>query len=90
MSQAKLIELRRDTNLAIDAIRSSHRMKVVNWPVNWADLRCIDARRWEDADGDTGHTVTISEADPCASEFAQAVAQALGTKWGNVDVMTEW
>ena len=86
--QAKLIELRRDTNDVLGSIKS--RRAGYNWPVNWADLHCVDAQHWQDADGDKGYTVIISEASPEATELARMVAEALGTKWGRVNVITEW
>ena len=61
------------------------------WCVNWGDLRCVDVRRWESMDGDTGIEVLVEEADPSNWEFSRYVTNYVFERLGVVvDVRTEW
>lgn len=63
----------------------------IDGAVNWADLSCVAAERYETDLGETGVRVYIEEADPGASALRAFVAQQLAVAGHpNVEVITEW
>lgn len=59
--------------------------------VNWADLRCLEARVFTTDDGETGYQVFIEEAAPDAHELQAFVGAKLREAgFPVVEVVTEW
>jgi len=60
-------------------------------PVNWADLRCIEARQIVSDSGMVHREVLIEEASPDAIRFKSAVTKRLwDLGWSAVFVVTQW
>lgn len=81
--------LRRAADLACDmAIKDPHRPAGA---INWADLSCTRAERYQDDSGEIGYRVLIEEADPGAIELIEYISDKL-TEMGcpDVEVVTEW
>lgn len=59
--------------------------------INWADLSCTRAERYQDDSGEIGYRVLIEEADPSATELHAYIAGRL-VEMGcpGVEVVTEW
>lgn len=59
--------------------------------INWADLSCTRAERYQDDSGEIGYRVLIEEADPGATELHAYIAGRLAEMGcPDVEVMTEW
>ncbi len=83
----KLKALRAAANEAIGLIDPTD----IRGPVNWADLRCTEARQVLTDAGETRYEVLIEEADPAADRLQEAVEKYLTNHgWPGVGVVTEW
>jgi hypothetical protein len=59
--------------------------------INWVDLGCHEAMRWENDQGDTGYTVTIEEASPGQPQLGLFIGAHLrASGFENVNVVFEW
>ena len=89
MTQQDLKKLRAATNDAIGVIETwDDRPRE---PVNWADLRCVQAAWVVTDEGESYAEVTIEEAAPECPQFQAAVARELEKLgWPGVRVVTEW
>lgn len=86
--QYDLIELHAATNRAIAL---AHNDKSIGGPVNWGDLKCIDARKWQNNYGETGYSVLIDEASPEADQFCTFIHKKLAEfGFQGIEVNTEW
>jgi len=57
--------------------------------INWADLRCVEARQYAGKDG--AWTITVEEADPGAQSFCREIENRLFQCYRiRADVHTEW
>ena len=84
---ASLKELKAATDAAIGAIKISP----CNGPVNWADLRCVEARWVVTDEGESYYEVLIEEAGPDAIALQRLVQTDLYLAgWKDVRVVTEW
>ena len=84
-----LQRLRAATDAALTAA-FAHR-EDIGGAVNWADLRCLEARVFTSDDGETGLQVFIEEAAPDAQELQEFVGEHLRQAgFLVVEVVTEW
>ena len=60
----KLHNFLKKLQVTTDGICALNRAEPIKDAYNAADLRCVDAEYWENADGDNGFRVWISEAAP--------------------------
>jgi len=59
--------------------------------INWADLSCTRAERYQDDSGEIGYRVLIEEADPGAIELIEYISDKLAEMGcPDVEVVTEW
>jgi len=59
--------------------------------INWGDLGCHEAMRWENDMGDTGYTVTIEEASPGQQDLGLFIDHHLRVAgFHNVSIVFEW
>lgn len=59
--------------------------------VNWGDLGCHEASRYETDRGETGYFVTISEASYNASDLMFFISRELkNSGFANIEVRLEW
>lgn len=80
-----------ETNRALDAAKAYGRDKFRADAINWGDLCCVSAERYETQNKLTGLRVWIEEAAPDATRLQTHVREWLGKKgWGLVEVSTEW
>jgi len=84
-----LAELR---SCAEDACQAAQeKREAIGGAVNWADLGCVDARKWQDCWGNEGLTVYIEEASESAVNLQSFVSEYLRDRgWRGVEVVTEW
>lgn len=54
--------------------------------INWADLRCVEAKEFKDG----RWLILIEEAEPGCAQFQTAVWEALHERGINAIVKTEW
>jgi hypothetical protein len=85
----ELSVLRKVVNVILEEARASP-TKICG-PINWADLRCVQAERYETDEGDIGYRAIISEAAP----DAYALHMHLSTRMAeqgifDVEIVTEW
>lgn len=60
-------------------------------PINWGDLRCLEASHVQTDDGRKYHRVVIEEASPECPEFCKYIAERLAESgFKGVEVLTEW
>lgn len=84
----KLTKLRNDTDAVISEIEHGD---PINEAINWADLRCVEARCVLTDQGDQYLEVIIEEASPDAAKLQDAIRGGLERKgWEGVVVVTEW
>ena len=63
----------------------------INGPINWGDLGCATAERYQDEAGRIGFRVLIEEAAPEAHELQEYIACGLAEMGClDVEVLTEW
>lgn len=83
----KLRRLRRATDAAITRAT----LNKCFGPINWADLRCVEAQAILNDSGEERLCVVIEEASPDAVELHRIVNADLAKHgWPNVEVSTEW
>jgi hypothetical protein len=59
--------------------------------INWGDLGCVSAERYETDEDDFGYRVLIEEAAPDAYHLQKFIANYLDEHgFSYVEVMTEW
>lgn len=59
--------------------------------INWADLSCTRAERYQDDSGEIGYRVLIEEADPGAIKLIKCISDNLAEMGcPGVEVVTEW
>lgn len=91
-----LVELKEATDRIIEDVYDDrlaiHLDKVVcKDAVNWASLRCIEARESVNHKGERNFEVLIEEAAPDAYEFQQDVMRRLhDAGFHGIEVMTDW
>lgn len=86
-----MIELYNDTNTVIDEIKNNNKEGLEGEPINWGDLGCINAERYEDMAGNKGFRVYVSEASEDAHKLKSLVCDMLGEYgYTNIEVITEW
>ena len=67
------------------------RKKKINGAINWADLKCVEARQWSAWPTETGYTVIIQEADPVNLELRAFINQYLERMgYYGIDIEMEW
>lgn len=86
---SELAELR---SCAEDACQEAYENRAgINGAINWGDLGCVDARKWQDCWGNEGMTVYIEEASESATELHSFIREYLKDRgWSGVEVVTEW
>lgn len=63
----------------------------INGPINWGDLGCTAAERYEDETGRVGFRVLVEEAAPEAYDLQGYIACRLAEMgYPDVEVLTEW
>lgn len=84
-----LAKLRQATDKACNA--AFDEPERIDEPINWADLGCTSAERYETDDGDTGHRVYIEEAAPnCVNLIAYVQGKLTAAGFDYIEVITEW
>lgn len=59
--------------------------------INWADMSCTRAERYQDDSGEIGYRVLIEEADPGAIKLIKCISDNLAEMGcPGVEVVTEW
>lgn len=87
MAEYDLKALRKCADAATDA---AHLVDgSINWCVNWGDLSCISAQKYDNDDGNAGYRVIIEEAS-CyyLATFIESYLAEHG--FHDVEVITEW
>jgi hypothetical protein len=65
--------------------------EAIGGAVNWADLHCYEARRYETDAGEIGYAVVIEEASPNSNGLSQFISDELhGKGFENVKVCLDW
>ena len=79
------------TQVEVACLAAVDNREDIDKTVNWSDLHCVEVRRWENEDGDTGVTAIVSEASPGAFELrAWLTTFLLRAGFPNVDIELEW
>lgn len=89
MSQYNLTALRDSAERA--CIAAFDKREKIEGAINWGDLHCNVAERYEDSSGGTGYRVYIEEASPdqpALGEFINGVLMKDG--FDQVEIMFEW
>ena len=59
--------------------------------VNWVDLRCIQAKHWNDNNGDSGIQLIFCKAYPNAAILQEYIRTELKKlNYVGIEVITEW
>lgn len=86
-NQEYLNALKKCASEACDAAYNAN----INGAINYADLECVSARRFEDDEGEVFYSVVIEEADPRNYDFHVFVVEYLKVHgYDGVEVITEW
>lgn len=85
-----LTALRQTTDKILEIV-GSNSLKQFLEPINWANLRCLEASYVQTDDGRKYYRVVIESAAPGCSEFRAYVAERLAESgFKDVEVVTEW
>ena len=97
VKDTNLIELRAKTNEILKDLQDKSRKDLdlyYKWysePVNWTDLRCVEARRIVNDEGFEYWEVIVSKAAPEADKLREWVCDKLKESGhGDIGVVTEW
>ena len=77
---------------AEEACLSAYQNKeLIDGCINWADLHCLTAKKYEDDDGVTGYEVIIEEADPSQSDLHIFIDGFLRKRgYEGIETIFEW